>query len=74
MQKITEHCDDYASADGAALLAAELREYWRQRGYEIRTRITYSPAKHGGKGRYDVASDLRNGLPQGHPLNKVLSP
>lgn len=56
---------DYCTRDGAARLAAQIKEFWRKRGFEvdIETRDEgFVPAMRSA--RTDVRSDMVNGMPR----------
>jgi hypothetical protein len=63
--------EDYLSGEGATLLASILSEFWRARGYEIQTHIVHTKTSKENKPRYDVRSDLLNGIPRAHPPIKL---
>ena len=53
---------------GAAALAKRIQAYWAERGYLVQTWVIegrYDPAHRSS--RYDVRSDLVDGLPRNRP-------
>lgn len=61
---MSDHCTD----DGAARLAARIKEFWRKRGYEIdvdmRPEGFVSTMR---SARTDLRSDMVNGMPRRSP-------
>lgn len=56
---------DYCSREGATRLKARIEDYWRERGHEVIVSVLemgFHPAVRSI--RYDVRSDLINGVPQ----------
>lgn len=56
---------DFCSEDGAAALKQTIEAYWRARGADVQVRVAnagFSPEVRAA--RYDVRSDLINGLPR----------
>ncbi|HWA00975.1 MAG TPA: hypothetical protein VG841_11750 [Caulobacterales bacterium] len=57
---------DYCSRDGAAALKEKIEAYWRERGQDVMLslhNVGFHPAIRAA--RYDVRSDMVNGLPRG---------
>ena len=59
------YCErDYCTKEGAEVLAERIRNYWKDRGYEITTSITecgfHPTIRHS---RWVVHSTLKDGLP-----------
>jgi hypothetical protein len=56
---------DHTSLDGANALASRIREYWAERGYEVKTFVDSLQYRHGGEGIiHTVRTDMIGGLPQ----------
>ena len=56
---------DHVSFDGATALADRIREYWAERGYEVRTYVDSLAYRHGVDDIiYTVRTDMIGGLPQ----------
>lgn len=56
---------DFCSRDGALALKAKIEAYWRSRGQEVfisMQNVGFHPAIRAA--RYDVRSDMVNGLPR----------
>lgn len=56
---------DYCSRDGAMALKARIEAYWRERGLEVMIalhNVGFHPAIRAA--RYDVRSDMVNGMPR----------
>ncbi|MET0183702.1 MAG: hypothetical protein ABW199_12540 [Caulobacterales bacterium] len=56
---------DFCSRDGALALKAKIESYWRDRGQEVfisMQNVGFHPAIRAA--RYDVRSDMVNGLPR----------
>jgi hypothetical protein len=56
---------EYTCRAGAEILKARIEAYWRERGYEIVVTLVqaaFNPAVRAA--RYDVRSELTNGLPR----------
>lgn len=59
------HETDYCSHDGALALKAKIEAYWRERGQAVMIalhNVGFHPAIRAA--RYDVRSDMVNGMPQ----------
>lgn len=57
---------DYCSRDGATALKDKIEAYWRERGHSVSIQlhnVGFHPAIRAA--RYDVRSDMVNGLPRG---------
>jgi len=57
---------DYCSRDGATALKEKIEAYWRDRGLEVQIalhNVGFHPAIRAA--RYDVRSDMVNGMPRG---------
>ncbi len=57
---------DYCSRDGAMALKEKIEAYWRERGQEVLIalqNVGFHPAIRAA--RYDVRSDMINGMPRG---------
>jgi hypothetical protein len=57
---------DYCSRDGAMALKARIEAYWRERGQDVMIalhNVGFHPAIRAA--RYDVRSDMVNGMPRG---------
>ena len=57
---------EYTDRAGAELLKARIEAYWRERGYEIQVTLAqaaFAPALRAA--RFDIRSELVNGLPRG---------
>jgi hypothetical protein len=57
---------DYTSRDGASALKQKIEAYWRERGLDVMLslhNVGFHPAIRAA--RYDVRSDMVNGLPRG---------
>jgi hypothetical protein len=62
---------DYCSKEGAASLKEKIEAYWRERGYEVMVamhNVGFHPAIRAA--RYDVRSDMVNGMPRRAPASK----
>lgn len=62
---------DYCSRDGAANLKAKIEAYWRDRGMDVALslhNVGFHPAIRAA--RYDLRSDMVNGMPQGTKAKK----
>lgn len=58
---MSDHCTD----DGAARLAAKIREFWRKKGFEVEVDLKeegFVPTMRSA--RTDVRSDMVNGMPR----------
>jgi hypothetical protein len=56
---------DHTSLDGALALASRIREYWAERGYEVKTFVDSLQYRHGEAGIiHTVRTDMIGGLPQ----------
>lgn len=56
--------------NGAELLSAAIKAYWLERGYDVDVRLVPAPfATQLRSGRYDVRSDMRNGLPKSYAIS-----
>lgn len=53
---------DSFKQEGSLKLASIIKQYWRDRGYDVSIRVEYFVTAHGGT--YAVRSDLINGMPQ----------
>lgn len=59
---------DYCSRDGATALKEKIEAYWRARGQEVSIalhNVGFHPAIRAA--RFDVRSDMVNGMPRGVP-------
>ena len=57
---------DFCSRDGAAALKSKIEDYWRLRGQDVMLslhNVGFHPAIRAA--RYDVRSDMVNGMPRG---------
>lgn len=57
---------DYCAKEGAEAIAAAIAEYWAKRGHQVAVKLVdtgFHPAIRAA--RYDVRSDMKNGLPIG---------
>ena len=55
---------NYCSPKGAEALKERIEEYWRERGYHVRVQIMKAGFAMAARGsRYDIRSDLLNGIP-----------
>lgn len=57
---------DFCSRDGAHALKAKIEAYWRERGHTVMValhNVGFHPAIRAA--RYDVRSDMVNGMPRG---------
>ena len=57
---------DYCSRDGAHALKQKIEAYWRERGQDVMLQlhnVGFHPAIRAA--RYDVRSDMINGMPRG---------
>jgi hypothetical protein len=62
---------DFCSRDGAHALKAKIEAYWRDRGHTVMValhNVGFHPAIRAA--RYDVRSDMVNGLPRGAAQRK----
>lgn len=56
---------DYTCHAGAAELKARIEAYWRARGHEVQVMLIEAPFTQAIRAaRYDVRSELVNGLPR----------
>lgn len=56
---------DFCDEAGARKLALTIAEYWAQRGKAVSLKIINMGFANAARGtRYDVRSDMKNGLPQ----------
>lgn len=56
---------DFTSHAGANELKARIEAYWRARGHEVQVMLIEAPFTQAIRaGRYDVRSELVNGLPR----------
>jgi hypothetical protein len=50
---------------GAQIIEAQLKSYWKERGYQIKTKVVPTRhSKHHSAFNYDVRSDMINGFPK----------
>ena len=55
---------NYCSPKGAEALKEKIEDYWRERGYHVRVQIMKAGFAMAARGsRYDIRSDLLNGIP-----------
>lgn len=62
---------DYCSREGALALKAKIEAYWRERGLDVMIalhNVGFHPAIRAA--RYDVRSDMVNGMPRVHGAGK----
>ncbi len=62
---------DFCSREGAHALKAKIEAYWRERGADVMIslqNVGFHPAIRAA--RYDVRSDMVNGLPRGAKARK----
>lgn len=62
---------DYTSREGAMALKAKIEAYWRERGKDVMIalhNVGFHPAIRAA--RFDVRSDMVNGLPRAHGVKK----
>ncbi len=62
---------DYCSRDGAMALKDKIESYWRERGQDVMIalhNVGFHPAIRAA--RYDVRSDMVNGMPRGAQKTK----
>ncbi len=67
LEKIQQHDHDadYTCRAGANALKARIEAYWRARGHEVQVMLVEAPFTQAIRaGRYDVRSELVNGLPR----------
>ena len=60
---------DYTSGSGASVIKAMIEEFWRRHGFDVQVILVpgpFSPALRAS--RFDVRSDLVNGMPRGAAL------
>lgn len=56
---------DYCSKEGAAALRRRIERYWAKQNYQVRTKSLYGDFTSTMRsGRYDVRSDMVDGLPR----------
>ena len=56
---------DYTCQDGAKELKARIEAFWRARGHEVQVMLVEAPFTQAIRAaRYDVRSELVNGLPR----------
>lgn len=61
--------EDFCDRDGAYKLKAKIESYWAERGHEVQVDILPGPFNIALRSaRFDVRSNLRNGLPANAPL------
>jgi hypothetical protein len=59
---------DHTSLDGANALASRIRQYWAERGYEVKTFVDSLQYRHGEEGIiHTVRTDMIGGLPRKEP-------
>lgn len=66
-----EPARDYCSKDGAAELKERIESYWAERGFSVHINLCdvgFHPAIRAA--RFDIRSDLVNGLPRALPSRK----
>lgn len=57
---------NYTDRQGASELKGRIEEYWRKRGFEVQVVLVEAPFSAAIRSaRYDVRSELVNGLPRG---------
>jgi hypothetical protein len=57
---------EFTNATGAAELKARIEAYWRARGHDVQVMLVEGAFTQALRsGRFDVRSDLVNGLPRG---------
>ena len=62
---------DYTSREGAMAIKAKIEAYWRERGKDVMValhNVGFHPAIRAA--RFDVRSDMVNGLPRAHGAKK----
>jgi hypothetical protein len=65
---------DFCSRDGASALKAKIEAYWRERGHNVMIslqNVGFHPAIRAA--RYDVRSDMVNGMPRAAGRKKAVS-
>lgn len=56
---------DFCSNDGAARLSSLIREYWKRQGYDVDVKLVQEGfVSTMRSSRYDVRSDMVNGMPR----------
>ena len=57
---------DHTSLAGATALASRIRDYWAERGYDVRTTVDSLQYRHGVEGIIHTVrtTDMIGGLPQ----------
>lgn len=56
---------DFTCHAGASELKARIETYWRERGYDVQVMLIEAPFTQAIRsGRYDLRSELVNGLPR----------
>lgn len=66
---------DYCSREGAAALKEKIEAYWRERGQDVMIalhNVGFHPAIRAA--RFDVRSDMINGMPRGSLAKKAAPP
>jgi|GEM_PF-2667166 len=66
---------DFCSRDGAMALKEKIEAYWRERGQHVMIalhNVGFHPAIRAA--RYDVRSDMVNGMPRGTSAKKAAAP
>jgi hypothetical protein len=59
--------NDSFSAEGAGLLASDIREYWRNRGHRVKVwldELVLDPSSKEKTGLFVIRSNLLNGKPR----------
>ena len=66
---------DYCSREGAVALKEKIEAYWRERGQDVMIalhNVGFHPAIRAA--RFDVRSDMINGMPRSTPAKKAAPP
>lgn len=66
---------DYTNESGAAVIKANIEEFWRARGYDVQVMLVPGPFSNALRAsRFDLRSDLVNGLPRGALERELKAP
>ena len=59
--------EEYCNRNGAIALKAKIEAYWAARGYSVEVELKNAGFHPAMRSRYDVRSNLKNGLPPHNP-------
>ncbi|WOI52548.1 hypothetical protein [Parvularcula sp. LCG005] len=62
---------DYCSSDGASRLQLAIQDYWRKKGYDVDIELIHEGfVSTMRSSRFDIRSDMVNGMPRRNELSK----